>query len=239
MSDIDILRQRIEQAELRLKTAHSARQRESAALASMWDQIRDRFAAQSTEIVRLRERIAILEDTRDELHGLVRTLLTSVEGSIERMVDETVPRITGLAEDLLDSAPSSLSPQIREETIPSATPTAPSPPAQVAEPAAAESDDFAEMLAAHLDDEDGVPSLPPAPGETEPAEESVPVSPGIRTLISRIERSFDRREDAAASEPSQGAKPAADDAELDRDLDDIRRLRDELQSLRSRIGAGR
>lgn len=248
MSEIDSLRQRIEHAELRLKTAHTARQRESAALMTMWDQIRERFAAQSAEIVHLRERVAALEDTREALNGMVRTLLGAVENSIERMADETVPEITGLAEALLDSEP-----DLDSGPGPIAAGSAESLSAPIVDddpvaPAAADddagdhkADDFAMLLTDRLDDD--VPNLPPPPAADHAdadAEADEPVSPGIRSLISRIEGAFDRDPAMAPmthAEPAEAEAPH--DEELNRDLDDIRRLREELQSLRSRIGAGR
>ena len=70
MADIDGLKQRIEFIDLRLKTAHSARERESATLVDMWEQIRDRFQSQNAEILSLRERIRVLEDARDDLQNM-------------------------------------------------------------------------------------------------------------------------------------------------------------------------
>jgi hypothetical protein len=242
MSDIDSLKQRIEHAELRLKTAHSARQRESAALTAMWEQIRDRFAAQGSEIVHLRNRVAALEDTRDQLQSLVHTLLGAVEGSIDRMADETVPRITGLAEDLLEADPS----------LGSETGTGPSPRRDDAAgqeklstvdtdgPKNGDSDtDFMAVLAEHLGDDETVPSPPPLPSEYgADAEPDEAVSPGIRSLISRIEGVFDGTNATRAPRPVAADAPDDEDAGLSQDLDDIKRLREELQDLRTRIGAG-
>lgn len=235
MSDIDSLRQRIEHAELRLKTAHTARQRESTALTTMWDQIRDRFAAQSAEIVRLRERVATLEDTREELNGMVRTLLGSVESSIERMADETVPRITGLAESLLDSDPTAIVADGPSEPAPELPPTVEVGPDADEHSGDKDSGDFTALLAKQFDDVPIMPSPPAA--DPEPAGE--PVSPGIRSLITRIEGAFERKTAAPAAKAEPDAADMPADSELSRDLDDIRRLREELQSLRSRIGAGR
>jgi hypothetical protein len=243
MSEIDSLRQRIEHAELRLKTAHTARQRESAALMTMWDQIRDRFAAQSVEIVHLRERVSALEDTREALNEMVRSLLGAVENSIERMADETVSEITGLAEALLDSDPSGIAPadpaQSHQPEPAEDEPVAPT----VAEtgPSEGGNDDLAMLLTSEVDED--VPNLPPPPDAGQIAAAAVadePASPGIRSLISRIEGAFERKPIIAAParpEPQEAEAPR--DEELNRDLDDIRRLREELQNLRSRIGAGR
>lgn len=238
MSDIDSLRQRIEHAELRLKTAHTARQRESAALTTMWDQIRDRFSAQSAEIVRLRDRVAALEDTREQLSAMVRTLLGSVESSIERMADETVPQITGLAESLLDSDPSLIAAEMPAAAA--VEPEAmnepyPAPASDTDTSVVVDRTGFGAMLEKQFDE---VLEMPPAP-VSDPIPAGEPVSPGIRSLITRIEGAFERRPATPApmAEPVQPQE--LDDSELTRDLDDIRRLREELQSLRSRIGAGR
>ena len=241
MSEIDSLQQRIEHAELRLKTAHTARQRESAALVAMWDQIRDRFAAQSAEIVHLRERVAVLEDTREALNSMVRTLLGAVENSIERMADETVPEITGLAEALLDSDAAAIVDDEPTEP-PAAADDEPFAPAVADDEAGGDkNDDFAMLLTNRLDD--GVPNMPPPPAPDHAADHAAadePVSPGIRSLISRIEGAFERKATpASAVRPEPREAEAPHDEELSRDLDDIRRLREELQNLRSRIGAGR
>lgn len=106
MADIDGLKRRIELIDLRLKTAHSTRERESAALADMWEQIRDRFESQKAEILSLRERIRILEDTRDDLQDMVDRLLGAVEGGLERMSDETITNIREMAGSLLEEGDS-------------------------------------------------------------------------------------------------------------------------------------
>lgn len=235
MSDMEALRHRIEQAELRLKTAHNARQRESAALTSMWEQIRERFAAQSAEILRLRERVSDLEDMRDALQSMLDTLLGSVESSIERMADETVPRITGLAGNLLESVPSPRPAATRIE-VPPPRPASTATHVQAAEDAQEDDDDFSAMLTDALDDDVDVPAPPP---QERGLESGNAVSPGIRNLISRIERSFDREADPSQQTSAGAASAENGDEDLSRDLDDIRRLRDELQSLRTRIGAGR
>ena len=101
MADLDGLRKRVEQIDLRLKTAHRAREKESTALMDMWEQIRERLTDQNAEITRLRSRVADLEDTRDDLLGMVHGLLSAVEGGLERMSDETVPKINAMENSLL------------------------------------------------------------------------------------------------------------------------------------------
>ena len=83
MVDIKCLKKRIELIDVRMKTAHSARERESDALRHLWDQIQGRFDEQKSEIVQLRSRIAELEDVRDDLLQLVQDLLGAVENGLE------------------------------------------------------------------------------------------------------------------------------------------------------------
>ena len=101
MADLSSLKQRVELVDLRLKTAHGARERESAALMETWEQIRDRFVEQNAEIAQLRDRVGELEDARDDLLQMVHGLLSAVEGGLDRMSDESVPQIRTMAANLL------------------------------------------------------------------------------------------------------------------------------------------
>src|SRR5687767_1236903 len=101
MRDLGTLRERIEQAQQRMRVVQTARERESEALANMWSQIRTRFADQETELDGYRARVSTLEDTHEELLKLVETLLGAIEGNLSRVQDETVPHIASAAEQLL------------------------------------------------------------------------------------------------------------------------------------------
>ena len=103
MADLDGLKKRVELIDLRLKTAHSARERESTALMATWEQIRSRFQDQSAEIIKLRSQISDLEDSRDDLLKMVHSLLSAVEGGLDSMADETVPQIKMMAGQLLSN----------------------------------------------------------------------------------------------------------------------------------------
>ena len=245
MADIDGLKQRIELIDLRLKTAHSARERESAALVETWEQIRDRFQSQNAEILSLRERIRVLEDAKEDLQGMVDSLLGAVEGGLERMSDETVSSIRKMANELLsESAP--------PETLPEAPPVSQSEPpapgfAPVEQEESDETDDTEDddFLAA-LERSANAAANPVRP--TEPEEDDVlaldtpidaPVSPGIRDLIARIEEttgefgtggSGDEAIDPQESHDSQEAPE-----ELEQDLLEIEQLRNELLGLRQKI----
>jgi len=248
MADIDGLKQRIELIDLRLKTAHSARERESAALVETWEQIRSRFQSQSAEILSLRERIRVLEDAKEDLQGMVNSLLGAVEGGLERMSDETVSNIRKMANELLSESE-------EPRALPAEPPVSQSePPAPAFDPAGygeaddtdqtddtdeTEDDDFLAALersanaatnpdrAAEPDDDDVLALDTPM---------DAPVSPGIRDLIARIEEntgdfadndSDDERIDPPVSQESP--------EELEQDLLEIEQLRNELLGLRQRI----
>ncbi len=101
MTDIDGLKQRIGLVDLRLQTAHSARERESASLIEMWEEMRNRYADQQDTVAELRQKISELENTRDELTALVSGLLEAVESGIERMADDSIPDIREMAGQLI------------------------------------------------------------------------------------------------------------------------------------------
>ena len=103
MTDLNSLKARIEQASQILGETSAVRAQESSALIKIWRQMRDRFARQNAELEELRGRIVTLEMTRDELAGLIHTLLKQVENNIEKMSDVLVWRITAMAIKLLDS----------------------------------------------------------------------------------------------------------------------------------------
>lgn len=242
MADIDGLKQRIELIDLRLTTAHSARERESTALVDMWEQIRDRLQSQNKEILTLRERIRVLEDTKDDLQNMVNNLLGAVEGGLERMSDETIPNIREMASGLLN-----------ETETP--TPFRLEIPAIKQEPLAsgfegAGYDDSADN--GEADDNDFLAALERSANETtnperpvEPEDDNVlsldtpidiPVSAGIQALVSRIE---DSANDTVADDIDTGsadARPATPSSDgLQQDLLEIEQLRNELLGLRERI----
>jgi hypothetical protein len=102
MPNLDALRSRVERAERSLKSVQTTRDMESQALVEMWRQIRERYEAQESEIQLYRDKLNQVEAQHVELCKLVDTLLAVVEKSTGRAGDETVPRITGLAEAMLD-----------------------------------------------------------------------------------------------------------------------------------------
>lgn len=208
MRDLSILRERIEQAQQRMRVVQTARERESEALADMWSQIRTRFADQEAELEGYRARVATLEDTHEELLKLVETLLGAIEGNLSRVQDESVPHIAAAAEDLL-----------RNGTTPSERAVARSapPPAESSGPVQQRSETTLRPsprapIVAVADDDDQSPSP----------------SPGIRDLISRVQR--------AVTPPDEPAESPVTN-ELEKELQEIENLRTELQGLKRRISS--
>jgi hypothetical protein len=248
MAELDGLKNRVEQIDLRLKTAHSARERESAALRETWEQIRDRFQDQTTEISKLRGQIAELEDSRDDLMKMVHSLLEAVEGGLDNMADETVPKIKNMAGQLLADN--------RDEVQPTHTSmqSAISEYDSDYEPDQEPADDQAtsstgptfhdDLLTAiertiqSADEQDFGDEIPQSHSSDIVAEtdKSAPASPGIRNLIARIESAVGEEffePPAATNDEDVGS-----DDDLTRDLREIEELRDELHGLRHRISAG-
>jgi hypothetical protein len=107
MPNLETLKSRVDRAERNLKSAQTTREMESQALVEMWRQIRERFEAQESEIQLYRDKLEEVEVEHKDLLKLVDTLLATIEKSAGRGGDETVPRITGLAEAMLEGrAPS-------------------------------------------------------------------------------------------------------------------------------------
>ncbi|MPY69199.1 MAG: hypothetical protein GEU92_03830 [Alphaproteobacteria bacterium] len=223
MGELSHIRQRIEQAELRLRTSHSTRERESAALQEMWDQIRARLVAQDAEMDGLRAQIAELENVREELLGMVTTLLGSVEDGLDHMRDETVPRIASMAGEMLgeEAAFARFAGNARTEA-PVERPQ-PARPAAAPKPDRYVSLDREALLALEEEEENETPT--PAAG---PAGEST--SPGILNLISRIQDGF-------PATPAPHSQDEEGEDELARDLREIEVLRSELDGLRARMAS--
>lgn len=159
MRDLGVLKERIEYAERHLKAAHTARERESDALMSMWTQIRDRFDAQEAEIARYRQDVADLTKLNDELSAMVDRLIASVEGSVEESASEVVPEVAQLAGALLKSEPSGrpagkASPATATAAAPARAPAPPPAPARAATPPAKPAPDGAATSLAAIETDD-------------------------------------------------------------------------------------
>jgi hypothetical protein len=260
MADLSSLKQRVELVDLRLKTAHGARERESAALMETWEQIRERFVEQTADIVQLRDRISELEDARDELLQMVHGLLGAVENGLEKMSDESVPQIRTMAANLL------MDNNARTAPVAAPTDTISSEPARlddaseteytvprnsVPEDFVPENTNFHDALLATIEQsiedvrgQDSVDSPRDQDNSTERFESDVirdAASPGIRDLVARIETAVgpelieplaDRNNNGSVEDLYEEGD------ELSRDLQEIEALRGELHGLRQRISSG-
>ena len=249
MAEMDGLKKRVELVDLRLKKAHSAREKESAALMETWEQIRDRFQAQTAEIMKLRSRVAELEDSREDLLKMVTSLLSAVESGLDGMADETLPQIKSMAGRLLTASEEEFRSRQAETTQASSE--------NEHEAISPDNPNFRDDLLAAIErsidianDDDYIDDVPVADtpqeatqSERKQADRGKPASPGIRNLISRIEKavgeeflepSVQRLERSSTDEASD----TEDEDDLTRDLREIEELRDELHGLRHRIAAG-
>ncbi len=256
MIDLEGLKKRIELVDVRLKTAHTARERDSNALKQLWEHIHGRFDEQTREIAELRTKVVDLEQVRNDLLGLMENFLNSVENGLESMTEETVPHIRQMAGELLGGreAPKVAAPTFAaDHNYDREEPEIDENSAQDELLAAIErslndADDFpepaeAEELALTTVVDDASTSIPDmndnSPGEAPrkpvATDRSImPISPGIRNLVQRLEgvtlQSY--------SSGKTDEKPVEED-DLSRDLREIEVLRGELMGLRERVSAGR
>ncbi len=252
MAELDGLKKRVELIDLRLKTTHSARERESAALMETWEQIRDRFQDQSAEIIKLRSNIADLEDSRDDLLKMVQSLLTAVEGGLDNMADETVPQIKIMAGQLLSNNGDEVQPtrtstksaisEYESEDEPEDEPgqeTATAPATSSA--GTTFHDDLLTEIERTIESankEDFVDEISQSITSEVVAEpdRGASASPGIRNLVARIENAVG--EDFLEPPSATDDKIIEGDEDLTRDLREIEALRNELHGLRHRISSG-
>jgi hypothetical protein len=234
MRDIATLKERVDFAERHLKATETARNRESEALMDMWRKIRERFSHQEDEIARYRAEVETLTEGNGALSRMVDDLIAIIDGNIERGRDETVPKVAALAEDLLASEPTAEDFSRFADDAPDRAPDIVSAASRDAaswddverdpEPADRASDD-APSAAAAPEDDDGA--------DRAASEESL--SPGIRSLIQRVESSVGETGGVSSEAGDDGE---AEDDDLARELREIEMLRTELSGLRDRISAG-
>ena len=257
MPNLDVLKQRVEDAERRLHSVQSARERECDALMEMWHQIRGKFQDQAQEIADYRTKLTALQDMNVELAAMIDSMLGSIEGSVERSFDQAVPEITGMAKELLETEPAADADltDISLDNLEDSPSIASTPTPATSIPTSAEGqllsqrleelgqqmiDQHREPEAIESEPSDGpaeptiaTPAIPDDPDEvlelTEPASHEEPSSVGIRNLIGRIERAVNRSS-------GQGDQ-ATGENEVDRELEEIEHLRSELNGLRARISS--
>jgi uncharacterized coiled-coil protein SlyX len=246
MRDLGVLKERIEYAERHLKSAHSARERESDALLKMWEQIRGRFDAQEKDIARFRDEVTELSRVNDELSALVDKLASIVEGSIEDSGNETVPEVTRLADDLLQSEPAAGRIAPPAPRPPRAAPAQSlddletDDPLELGTPLDEMDDDedlsFGALLGRTMESDAAKPAAADAAHDDFEDEDDLDIpervsddsaSVGIRDLIARIEGSV--RPEATQEDDAE------EDDDLARELREIEQLRDQLSSLHSKV----
>ncbi len=233
MAELETLRARVEKVNVDLKSAHASRESESEGLMALWQQISTRFAEQNQELARLRQKCSEMEDAKDELSSMVRTLLDAIETTTEEINDRTMPQISNMAKELLGAGPDTPATSARPDRAKPAAEERPTDPM----PAALAPVDLTPAPPVH---EAGI-------GDTLSVGESL--SPGIRNLISRVGGVFDKAEADDDPEPdhadttpyddfpeaSMDEVSADTDDDLARDMREIEKLRTELQGLRQRI----
>lgn len=238
MANIEVLRQRVEDAERRLHSVQAARERECDALLEMWERIRAKFQEQEREIAGYRSRLSALQDMNVELTSMIDSILGSIEGSVTRSLHQIVPDITGMARELLNSEPTS------QPSPTDYTDTAPVPDraverevrVAVGRPAGGlPGENQASHRSLFEELSDGAMTIPDYQGDevlelTERADlDPAESAPGIRNLISRIERAVSKASGANGGRNGGGA--------AGRDVAEIEHLRNELNGLRQRISS--
>lgn len=247
MRDIATLKEQVGFAERHLKTAETSRNRESETLMGTWRKIRERFNHQEGEIARHRAEVEALIENNESLSRMVDDLIAIIGGNVERARDETVPKITTLAEEMLASEPSE---DDFARFAADADDDDPAPEGDAAEPAAPD-DDVLDLDIEAIDAIDKIDKIDTI-GALDTADLDIPsseapdddggsfeqvsaesLSPGIRNLIQRVEGSV-----GDAGELSSDPEDDFDgDDELARELKEIELLRSELSGLRDRITA--
>ncbi len=229
MRDIATLKERVEYAERHLKATETARNRESEVLMDTWRKIRERFTHQEDEIARYRAEVESLTDSNESLSRMVDDLIAIIDGNIERGRDETVPKITTLAGDLLASEPSPEDFSNFADDAPETTD-------------GQDTDTVGSEDVVDLDQDEADPAYLDTPtyddddddADRDAAEDSL--SPGIRSLIQRVEGSVGESDDLSIEADDDDFGVGEDD-DLARELAEIEMLRNELSGLRDRITA--
>ena len=245
MRDIATLKERVGVAERHLKATETARNRESESLMEMWRKIRERFNHQEGEIARYRAEVETLTEGNQSLSRMVDDLIAIIDGNVDRGRDETVPKITNLAEDLLASepAPEDFANFAADE------PVAPAPEfddtddvidlvSEVDEPI-----DFDVTTSPVEDDTADIQDDRDTNGSADGAVSERSLSPGIQSLIQRVEGAVGEvsgasPDDGYGERESDDTSDEDDNDDLARELEEIEMLRNELSGLRDRISAG-
>lgn len=242
MPNLDVLKQRVGDAERRLHSAQNARARDCEALMNTWLQIQGRFEDQEREIAEYRDRLATLQDTNVELTNMMGSLLDQFENTVGGTHDQTVPKIASLARNFLTSEPNSgaartedfsgsesdeedfsIPRSIVDSEIVGVTTRATARTRSGSDYGPEQVDKFASK-----DDRDTDADVLEL---TEPANpDSSSSTAGIRNLLSRIEKAVHRSANADRPGDANGCME-----EVEREVEEIELLRDELIGLREQI----
>lgn len=238
MPDMEVLKQRVENAEQRLTSVQSTRERECEALMDMWLQIKTRFQDQEQEIASYRSKVAALQDANVELACLIDSMIGRIEGTVTDSTDETVPRIAGMAKDLLESEPTGENDVILLEDAEEDEEPLILEPFVNSGIVSRQERGISKVNGKHEDATQRRPRIvSPSDDESDILELTEAVhgadmsSPGIKNLLSRIERAVNR---------GPGGDRYSDDdriGEIDPELKEIEHLRNELNGLRARISS--
>jgi hypothetical protein len=166
----------------------------------MWLQIRTRFTDQEDEIARYRTRLEETTEKNTELGRMVDDLLATIEGNLNRARDQTIPRITNLAEELLASEPQSAADGVPDDD------TAGEISFQQTLMASSNLDH--DMDAAAPGPEAGQPAADAEPeDDAEPAVNSVPDPEIVRSVLDQIAADDHGATSAEELDPAQAEEP--------------------------------
>lgn len=241
MPNLDVLKQRVGDAERRLHSAQNARARDCEALMNTWLQIQGRFEEQEREIAEYRDRLATLQDANVELTNMMGSLLDQLENTVGGTQDQTVPKIASLAKNFLTSEPKSDAARIDnvsgtesgEEDLSIPRPIVESEIVGVTAPATARmrgGSDYGREQADEYASDDDRDTDADVLELTEPADPNSSSTAGIRNLLSRIEKAVHRSANDARPDDTNGCME-----EVEREVEEIELLRDELIGLREQI----
>lgn len=237
MPDLNVLRQRVEDAERRLAAAQKSRENECQGLMDMWLQIRDRFQAQEQEIAAYRARLSVLQDANVQLTELVGCMLRGIEGNVTQAEEDAIPAIMEMARNLLHTEPGSQETEtnFRYEDLRNGT----------AEPSLGGIVDSENLNLEPVTEPASVPASREAPTPTRDLPERMrrPSADALEEEREETAESAGGPSDVAFAElaaqftnPEDFALPEDhEDIELGRELEEIELLRRELSGLRQRI----
>lgn len=245
MRDLESLQSRIAHAQEKLDATQKTFDREDSALVEHWHSIRHQFEARNEEVQTLRAKVARLEQSNDSLGNMVESLLGSVESHAGAWKSRAVSDVSGMVDDLLQSAEGPADPDMPEQPAANQLEANSSPEfAEIAEPA--ETANFTDETSSDeaLSADDIVRLLDEEESESDEADEggtdsSVPDDGlSIRDLVSRVQDSFGDLEDTPVpDEPSSTEMVDESVEDQPNEAPELAALREELEGLQGRLSA--